>query len=478
MSALIEIMDNTPFYGDLIEDCDEALYDAMIASSYSRLSSLQMESDVILKAKEEGLLVMEDVDVELDGPQTPKNVKGVFNHIKEFLGKIIKFIRDALNTFVEGINRSISSSDEWYKANAHFLDDIPPEVISRMRISIIPYWEYTNNYTNLKSNTISPSLGNLKEVMRQIDTKKELTQDDVYRVFFKEFYALDQNNPRAAAFAYYQGPADRNNESEGGKLVPATKAYNGKQCIAVIGKIKDFMAVRKELVAKTQSAIDSNAKQLEEINRNLEKLGLNAEGYVFGKDLYSEVAEANLYEFTNPQDKYGLPVYKAFLDVDSVSEVANITGGTGASAAATKNNATGTKNPDPDPNTTTTTTTTQKQTQRAAKQAATKANNQGIRYKEANKVFNLCATIGTARMTCVKNIMDHYIANLQQIADVVKKYNGIQKQDTDNREYNENQKKREEQETQDAVDKVKAARRVKRAKMGVFPKLADTLFGK
>jgi hypothetical protein len=179
---------------------------------------------------------------------------------------------------------------------------------------------------------------------------------------------------------------------------------------------------------------------------------------------------------------------------------ANAAGGTGASApnanTNTNGNNTNTNGNNNGQNTQTNTNTqqnngnnnnntqandpnAQKKAQQKANREARKAERNENKYKETNKVFQTCATVGTARMSALKNIAEHYVNTLQQLVAGIKKYQGIQDEDKENRAYNERQERREEMQHKDNLNEIRRNReKVIAAKKGFFTRWASRLFGK
>jgi hypothetical protein len=239
----------------------------------------------------------------------------------------------------------------------------------------------------------------------------------------------------------------------------------------------------------------------------MKKMGVNTEGanFIFGYDLYSTVGECYLTDFIDVVDTYGNPVRESILEVTSFTSTmeevtANAAGGTGAAApnanTNTNGNNTNTNGNNNGQNTQTNTNTqqnngnnnnntqandpnAQKKAQQKANREATKAQRNEIKYKETNKVFQTCATVGTARMSALKNIADHYVTTLQQLVAGIKKYRGIKDEEQENDNYNRKQDEREEREHKEQLTEIRHNRQKRiAAKQGFFTRLGARLFGK
>jgi hypothetical protein len=443
-------------------------------------------------------MVVEDVQIDANkqGPQTEKNVKGVFNNIQNFLEKIIKFVKEALNNFIEGISNSMSSADEWYAANAKYLDNIPTEVLNSLTLTVIPYWETTAGYQHLQETGYPMKPDNIEAVLNGLEAKKNpdqsgLTDEQVYSTYFPNLAKLDPE-PRKAALQYYEGVFNKTGESDNDNLTPSEKSYSKAEAVAPIEAMKKFFTIYKQILSKTEAAVKNNEKQMEAISARMKNMGVNTEGadFRFGYDLYSEVGECYLTDFIDVVDKYGNPARESILEVTSVMESGNGGGitqniaGQGTAPANDGGTTGGTGNGSeqktdqskPQPNAVD---AEKKKAERKAKVEAKQAEKNDANYKQVNKVFQICATIGTSRMTAFNHIASHYVTTLQQLVAGIKKYQGIQDEDKENKAYNERQEKREEMQHKDNLNEIRRNReKVIAAKKGFFTRWASRLFGK
>jgi hypothetical protein len=250
----------------------------MIAASFARLDALQIESDILLAGKELGVMVVEDVQIDANkqGPQTEKNLKGAWAHITNFLDKIIKFIKEALSNFVGGITNSMSSADEWYQENAKYLNPVPPEVLKTLTLTVIPYWE--TNYATLDNTNFPMQPNKLELVLNQIDAKANVSKEEMYRTFFPDLTKFDANDPRRGALGYYEGTLEKDGTT------PAAVAYKGEAAAKAIGNMQAFMGNYKRSITKTQTMVNNNEKDMENLRKKFASNGVSAEGTDYGFD--------------------------------------------------------------------------------------------------------------------------------------------------------------------------------------------------
>ena len=476
MSALIEAYEGAYFDSEFIESEEAALCEINEADSYMALENYYRESQILLKATIEGHLVMEDAEVGSkikNAPRTEKNVKGIFNRISNFLGKIIQFIKDALNKFVTGISESMQHNEEWYRENSKYLEIIKKEFKNDCSVDVIPYW-LTDAHVRMQNPKLPiASNGNIQQIMKEIGaqqngTESPLDKNQLYQRYFPELAKLSMD-PREASMLYYQGQngADKNRNGD----MPSSVHYENADAIRAITYMQEFMGNYKTYISAAQQATQENTRQLEAVQKIITSHGGVVEGYQFGPGMYSDVGECNLYMLTNLVDENGIPAHKAFLDFTDVTE--GILSGVGQSKTQqqtaqgqtgtnTNTNTTGTVDPNTDP----------------AQQKAAENKKQADLGNQVNQIFKICATVATARMTCTKQMCDHYCDTMKTLVDKVKEVKGVQQSDADNAKYNKEQEAREDQQQKDDEKAVRNAQKLKRAKMGKVRATWDYLFGK
>ena len=487
MSALIEVFDKYPLDGSLIEAEAEATYEAMIAASFARLDALQIESDILLAGKELGVMVVEDVEITTikNGPKTQKNLRGVFAHISDFLGKIIKFLKDAISNFFQGISNSMATAEEWYASNKKYLDQLNnmPDAVKNMKLTVIPYWDVTVEYNNLKRPNFPIYKNSLDAVFREMEKNPQSipSKDEVFSKYFPDLAKLNKDDPRKATLDFYQGAA-ANDSSQ----TPAERAYNGEEGMTAIHKMEAFMDLYKDFVNKTKTMAENNEKEMERIKAELDKEGVSTEGvdYVFGYDLYSPVGECYLTDFIDVVDKYGNPARESILKVPEFTmedNSANVMQGTNPPPQKTegKDQKTDTQTQtkaDPNKNT---------NADKPNQPNTNTGNNENAgadataKQQALNKIFQICATVSTARMTALKNIADHYVNTLQDLVKKIKEYQGIQDEDEENRNYNEKQKAQDKMKNEDEINQIVQNRKKANAAIhGRFRRIIDRNFGK
>ena len=470
MSALIEAYEGLHFDSEFIESEEAAIREMNEADSYTALENYYRESELLLKATIEGHLVMEDAEVGTkikNAPRTEKNVKGIMNRISNFLGKIIQFIKDALNKFVTGISESMQHNEEWYLENSKYLDIIEKEFANDCAVDVIPYW-----LTDAHKRMQDPKLpiagnGNIEQMMKDIGkqqtgTDTQLDKNQLYQKYFPELAKLSMD-PREASMLYYQGQNGAGKNTNGD--MPATVHYTNADAIRAIRYMREFMGNYKTYISAAQQATQNNTRQLEAVQKIITSHGGVVEGYTFAPGMYSDIAECNLYMLTDIVDENGIPAHKAFLDFTTEANILGGTGNTqnnGQPAAQTQPQSGATTQAQPDPN----------------QQKAAENKRQADLGNQVNQIFKICATIATARMTCTKQMCEHYCNTMKELVDKVKEVKGVQKTDADNAKYNKEQEQREEEEHKENVKTVKRAQQIKRAKMGKIRGAYDYFFGK
>ena len=482
-------MSTVEVYGERYFDVDSAIeYEEFLLDTYEdqlamEVSDMYTEASIMLSAFNQGELVLEEVEVGANNNSAmrQKNVKGFFNHIAEFLKKIIKFIREALNKFMEGVANSLKTDMEWYKENAAYLDNIPEEIKADIKVTCIPYWGKDNkSYDRLAQPYIPMTPNNVKGVIQKMAADPNIkTKSQIMQNFFPVFFKLNGQNPREAAFLYYTGTDFKANKGAG--VIPASTEFKNEDALDAIQKMREFMGRFQDLANKTQTAIDKNAKELETSEKELENEQAN-ECYQVGDYIYDHTLRSTLEgtDLVTALYEHGIPVKDINGNILQPSIEAGMTinrttvqgqgnsqaGGNAAPPPKGGNNPQPPKGGNPQGQNQTQNPNNPNQDEDAKSPA-----------QRANEVFRICATIGAARMTVVNNILNHYVNTLKQVVDAIKKFKGIQDENKETDKYNKEQRERENQQHADNLRAVKQAREVKRAKMGWWGKIKDTVVG-
>ena len=122
-SAVTEVTD----YGELLEmDMLTERYE----NYYRDFNQYINEIEVLGEAYHRGMIMMEEVKI--DDNEKSGEERGIFQ-------KIIDFIKNMVNAFVNKAKNLFRNNQEWFAANKHKFDELTPDAYAKLSITIVPY---------------------------------------------------------------------------------------------------------------------------------------------------------------------------------------------------------------------------------------------------------------------------------------------------------------------------------------------------
>ena len=103
-----------------------------------------------------------------------------------------------------------------------------------------------------------------------------------------------------------------------------------------------------------------------------------------------------------------------------------------------------------------------------------------IQQTGTNACIQFCKMCGTVHSVCLsvyKEIISHYIGTLKQVISAVKEYQGVKDEETENKNYNEQQRKNKDRMAEDLVADNIQRRRIRNANKGAIRRVWSNLFG-
>lgn len=335
---MIEIYQGFQTDTNIIDYADEALLEAQEEWELERVSDLYTEATILFDAYTTGSLVLEDVKIGATGkPIEQKIIKGSMNRLSNYFSKIIKFLRNLMDNFLESMGNIFKDDVEWLNANMHYITKMPQEVKDTLTLTCIPYWKngghdkfnddnlpFTAKYANLNT-AVSTSIDEISKIKDQSMHE----ENAVYRIFFEPLYKLDAENVKKGAFLYYRGGEPSSvkfNASDAVKAINimATFVIKGNGYINMIKAGQNRVTKQIEELEKSLEAEQKKGKELGTGQENLPTMGANGKiinppgstkavedsfFYEFeGESLYSDIEGKSLYgtEFWNMLvDDYG-----------------------------------------------------------------------------------------------------------------------------------------------------------------------------
>ena len=96
----------------------------------------------------------------------------------------------------------------------------------------------------------------------------------------------------------------------------------------------------------------------------------------------------------------------------------------------------------------------------------------------AIKFCKMCGTVFSVKLSVFREITDHYTLTLKQVVNAVKEYQGVKDEETENKNYNEQQRKNKDRLAEDLVADNIQRRRIRNANKGTVRRWVSNLFGK
>lgn len=103
-----------------------------------------------------------------------------------------------------------------------------------------------------------------------------------------------------------------------------------------------------------------------------------------------------------------------------------------------------------------------------------------IQQTGTNACIQFCKMCGTVHSVCLsvyREIISHYIGTLKQVISAVKEYQGVKDEETENKNYNEQQRKNKDRMAEDLVADNIQRRRIRNANKGAIRRVWSNLFG-
>ena len=423
-----------------------------------------------------GELVFEDVKIgATNKPIEQKLIKGNVNRLQNYFKKLIKFLGDLFNGFMEKVSGVFKNNQEKLAENAKYLNPIPKEALKTMSLSAIPYWDksrscheklmdqtrgyYSKQYVGKKITEIYAELDKVNE-----DT---MNKNELYQHFFKPLYDLDTENVKNAAFIYFRGgQAD-------------TVQYNGNDCQLVVKIMYNFVMESQKYINLIKAEHKNMQTELEKLDGMLdsfkehgESVGVKTseESYTFeGKEMYSDIEDSSLFltEFYDKmKDEYGNSI--VLEDIAPVEVQSTPDSSKPADKSTPADNKT---------STTTTTTANNNQQQNNNDHEKKSAESNISKTKIAMDFARTCSTVLSVKLSVYEEVSNHYTNTCLQVASAVKKYLGVKEEEEENKNYNQQQRMNADKASEDRqADNINTRREIN-ARKGLVPRIWGNLFG-
>ena len=497
---MIEI--NVPFHTDTnyVDAVEEMFLEAQEEYELDRINDLYTESVILFDAYTTGSLVLEDVKIGATSkPIEQKIIHGSMNRLSNYFKKIIKFMKEISEKWVEAMSNVFKDAQEWINENQHYLVNIPEEAINTMTLSCVVYWEVGEGKINAhplfedpklprSPNYVNADVNTILEAIKKMDQKKH-DENGVYQEFFQPLFNLDQKSIKKAAFLYYRGGQ------------PGTKKFEKTDCKTAIENMMGFLLNHTKMATAIKQGQEAYTKELERLEEELEKhqakgreLGTGEENlpvnrgngklesdgkttqavpesffYAFdGISLHSELEGASLFQTDFADMIYDTNGYKIIMETAAAATGNTSTVASGSVAGGNNNSV----NAAPS-----------KQDLQTSNQNA-QTNEDRLKNSIAQTSTNACiqycrmgGTVFSVKQSVFREISDHYVTTLKQVVDAVKKYQGVLDEEKENKEYNKQQEMNKDKLKEQMVADNIRKRQIRNANKGIFRRIWSNFFG-
>lgn len=497
---MIEI--NVGFYMDtnFVDAVEEAFLEAQEEYELARINDLYTESVILFNAYTTGSLVLEDVKIGATSkPIEQKIIHGSMNRISNYFKRILKFLKELSDKFMESISNVFKDGQEWINDNRHYLENIPEEALNTMTLTCVPYWEqgaharFEEDSLPRSAAYASANTTQILESIKKLDQKRH-EENAIYQEFFADLYKLDNKSIKKAAFIYYRGGQ------------PTSKQFEKAACKDAIEKMSAFLLNHNRYQTKVKACQDAFTKDIEKLEEELEEyqkkgqeLGVgqenlptmkngkwqsdgktttNVESLFFefdGVSLHSDLEGASLFDTEFADMMYDTNGYKILMEAGTIANSPSVSGGsstvtTGGGNSSTASGTGGASSISPNDN-----------AQNAANiQTNTDRLRNSIHQTATNACIQYCkmgGTVFSVKLSVFREITDHYVNTCKQVVDAVKKYQGVLDEEKENKEYNKQQEMNKDKRKEEMVADNIRRRQIRNANKGTFRRIWSNFFG-
>lgn len=498
---VVEIGENLSIDYDII--ADRELFEMFQTFNRDNLADAATELAVLSEAfytknlTLSGVLLPETI-MEADGVSMPaahkqpeeRRTTGLISNVKEFIRKIIVFIQDMLQKFLQAVNDIIQSDTSWLNENERLLRNIPPDVLSDMKISCVPYFlSKAHGRLRVPDISVKPNTsGFFRGLLNVLQGTGVYKKDRVYQDYFSELYKINPNNIREASMIFYKGG------------MREVKTFTGRDCLDVIDRMinfcrnyKTYADACKRSMNNIQNSIREQERYINELKRARAEITNTStrESFMFGDSFYSILEDSNIF-MTEISD----------LNITLESNIDMLLEDIGAGVAVANNqnnpnvvskNAKIKTDPNSSPNRVrvsnqNTPNNNQTENQGNANIGNTRSVNavqkgqavmNDIKQVKVNTLlsaYQMATTVATSKLTVCETVHHSYMKVLRGIADGMRKYNTNTQRDKENRAYNYYEDHKEEIQRRKEMEGVRHRKARARVDAGVLKRLKGILW--
>lgn len=197
---------------------------------------------------------------------------GVFGALGNFIQSILNFINEMLGKFVNNI-KGLEGMSQDLANDAQYLKNIPEELLNDMTLTY-PDPIDNDSFSRLASHDIPIDNKNFDAIADQI-ANQNITKDQVYPTYFKELYAINNNDYKEAAYRYYHGHNEKitkklmGKDHDGGNYMKVAK---GKACLEEINRMFNYCMNLQPYAASCQATMNKLKQQISKQSKQLDQL--------------------------------------------------------------------------------------------------------------------------------------------------------------------------------------------------------------
>ena len=420
-----------------------------------------------------------------DKSPVQRKTTGLISRVHNFIRRMLEFIQDMLQKFLQTAADIIQSDTEWINKNETTLKNIPENVLNDMRISCTPYF-LTKSHGRLRDPNIpvKPSTSAFFRTLIAVLQKAGLYKKDrVYKDYFPELFKINPNNIKDASMIFFKG------------RIREVRTFQGRNCLDVINIMINFCRNYKvyttackrsmEIIQASMKEQESYINRLKEARAQITNSSTSESFDIFDDNFYSILEDANI--FMSELDN---------LDISIESNLDYILEDIGSGIA--------TSNVQTNPNVKTTIKTTgqnsspnrnfppnqqqQQQNQGNVRTGNTKNLNviqkgqlaindiQQIKINTLLSAYQMAITVATSKLTVCELIHNSYMKVLRGVVEGMRRYEKNNQRNQENIAHNYYVDHREEIERRKEIEAVKHRKARRRVDAGILKRFKGLLW--
>ena len=162
MMSDINIFTKPEFSNTYFDELEEAYSVIEDESNTIMLEAAITELGFLTESIVTGKLVISPVKEEVSlgayaqAKVTKRNVEGVWEHIAYFFEKVMNFLSNSINNFIENAGTLFQDYEEWFRENSNKVDpdSMNPKILAELSFSVVPYFNGSDNTRLIKAENI------------------------------------------------------------------------------------------------------------------------------------------------------------------------------------------------------------------------------------------------------------------------------------------------------------------------------------